>query len=354
MPILAKEFQVRTKLDTGTDIRYPSNAVFGISSVDRYASQSAAATNPTSPYQFTLTTNGQNFLNGYFTRLALTEVRFPWTIPTITPRNDKILLYYWAGASANPVVTNITIPDGWYDCAGLATALQTAIQVAYPAFTVTFNTTNPNGPVFTAYTGNNANKFSFAPYIDPLQPNRTGLFEMMNWVQQTSLNRNDWAATMYSGIPNLLSTKFVDIVCSQLTYNQDVKDADTGTITRDILARVYLTNGSNETNIHNTGSAPFMVYRDFSNAKQIKWSNIQPVGNMSFEVYDDSGYLLSTRQATVSPLGQELVQVFDIDGVTPLTYPYDGSPVYAPVNPNLIFFDSEQGDWNITVLASEV
>ena len=65
------------------------------------------------------------------------------------------------------------------------------------------------------------------------------------------------------------------------------------------------------------GSQPFTIYRQFAFPKQIKWNSGQNIGGyLKFEVYDDAGYLLGT-------------------GLDPA-------------------YEARQGDWEATILASEV
>jgi hypothetical protein len=88
----------------GVNIRNPSTALLGVSSIDRYnypggepSELGAGQINPSqnfgnplsSPYDFSISTNA-NFLDGYFTRLAVNEIQFRYTLPTLTSRNNKI------------------------------------------------------------------------------------------------------------------------------------------------------------------------------------------------------------------------------------------------------------------------
>jgi hypothetical protein len=414
----------------GVNIRNPSTALLGVSSIDRYnniggegSELVASETNPvgtqtlSSPYDFSISKN-ENFLNGFFTRLAVNEIQFRWTIPTLTLRNNKMYIIwspsarntitnavstgstitftigsattgYTAGQviaignlpavstsagtlnlngyytissltgttfvctalapTAQPVaftslaVTGsvgirylITIPEGWYDLTNnsvtdfvnqgnLAYQVQLAVRTAITgatAFTCNYNFNDETAIApYNCFISksNDTSTFWFLRYTDPSQPNRVGLFEMM--ALPTNQVNN---VTAQIGSPNasLLSTPFVDIVCTNLTYNQSLKDADTG-VTRDILCRLFLTPDAFTGNMGNLGSAPILVHRAFPFPKQIKWNADQPIGNLRFQVYDSQGYLVTTA-----------------DGLT-------GTNNYQ-------YYDADMGDWSMTMLVSEV
>jgi hypothetical protein len=144
---------------------------------------------------------------------------------------------------------------------------------------------------------------------------------MMAW------NNNQSLKTFQYGSPNasMLSTPFIDVTCDGLTYNQSLKDGDTGQINRTMLTRIFLTPESFTGNMANLGSAPILVHRQFSFPKQIKWNPNQPIGNLRFQVYDSQGYLLSTYEGLSG------------EATNPVTH-----------------WDSDMGDWNMTLLVSEV
>lgn len=276
---------------TGVDIRNPSTSVFGISSIDRYATLAIRndAVSWTNPYTAAISSR-QNFLAGYFTRIALTEVLVQWVTPTLTENNRRIIIRYQVGGGTNPIVPyTLVLAEDWYTPTTLAAALQTAVRTATgnAGFTVTANATTG---VFLART-NNTDEFQFRPYISNTEPNRIGLYEMMNW---TTGSLNDTFPEWGTGIPTMLRTKFLDIVCSQLTANQSVKDSDTGIIARDVLCRVYLNDGLTQ-DPELLGSQPFTLHRQYSFPKQIKWLPNSPVGGyLKFEIYDDQGYIVET------------------------------------------------------------
>ena len=386
---------------SGVDIRQPSTAVFGVSSLDRFKIRDVIAADyvpypewaadvtydigdkvrqgdlfyisitaanlgndpdltldvnweytdgpisyvsrpgGSSPFSFSLQSN-QNFLTGYFTRLALTEIVFPWAIPTITQRNNRIGIRYNTGVGPTKQGV-VDVTTGWYDLPALAAELQTQVRAkAAPALAALTVTVNAATGSLNAST-NTTETFAFVP-IDPYvngagtnpitksQPDRIQLYDMLNWaagVGTTAVNYT-LAVTQISGLPSLLSTKFVDIVSSKLTGYQATRDGDTGQRPRDVLARLYLQEssasappvGATEVNpAASLGSAPFVVYKEFGFPKQISWDPTAPMpGTLEFEVYDDQGYILSTLQTSAT---------------------------------NAIYSDKNQPDWSFTLLASE-
>ena len=300
--------------ERGVNIRMPSTALLGVSSADRYPTNSQRENTPTTPYDVLLTSK-QNYLSGFFTRIALTEVRLPWYMPTISPRNDTIKLFYRVGGVDPIQEFTLVIDDGWYTPTTLAAELEDVINQPLvnggankPNFTVVWNATEYQ---FEAEANNGADTFFLSTSV--VGGTTTGLFEMMNW-------RNaGFSISQVSGVPTMLSTEFVDIVSSNLTYAQDVKDGDTEKA-RDVVARIYLAKDGIDTDPTLLGSAPFTVYRQFQTPKQIKWDNDLPIGQLAFQLYDDKGDLLSQRQT----------------------------------GPNSAFFDTFLGDWSITLLVSEV
>lgn len=305
--------------ERGVDIRMPSTALLGVSSSDRYTNKTDRALNATTPFDILLNPN-QNFLQGFFTRVALTEVRIPWYLPTITPRNNTIVLHYYP--SAAPLqITVLQLNTGWYTPTTLAAELQRVIRLPVvngganlPSFTVTYSTTQY---AFTAASNIAGDEFIFLPQPTASTQARTTVYEMMNWIN------NYVFSTQTSGVPTMLSTEFIDIVSSQLTYAQDVKDGDTGKVSRDVVARIYLAKDGLDNDPASLGSTPFVIYRQFQTPKQIKWDKNLPIGQLSFELYDDAGQPLTTNVA-----GSQALNV-------------------APL-------DTAMGEWSITLLVSEV
>lgn len=425
----------------GIDVREPSTALFGVSSIDRYNNLASSISYPlnstqqSSPYDFQITAPAQSLLNGFFTRLAVNEVQFRWSIPTLTQRNNKMYINY--APAANSVLTSVevsgaaivfgmasatgysvgdvirvgmpavvvggvsyqisglytigsvigsaigcvntasipnfttitqtgtiairrllTLPEGWYDLTNtnstnittrrgnLAYQLQAQIQALagnpLPSFlceySINSGTTliqaitdtspaNTNqritenlsiGSPFNAFQcfSGSSTTFYFEPYVEITRPNAVSLFQMM------AFKNNQVLAVSQSSAPNasLLSTPFVDICCDGLTYNQSLKDTDTGLINRTMLCRLWLTPDAFTGNMANLGANPILVHRAFPFPKQIRWNAMQPIGNLRFQVFDSQGYILTTFDDQTSG----------------------------------IFVDADMGDFSLSLLVSEV
>ena len=100
--------------------------------------------------------------------------------------------------------------------------------------------------------------------------------------------------------PDVRPIKYLDFICPQLTYAQDLKDATTGdgVITRDVLYRWNLSwdDNGNITDANNytiyQGYNTFISRRYLSFPKQIRWDTNLPIGNLQFQVYTDTGVLV--------------------------------------------------------------
>jgi hypothetical protein len=407
---------IRSQLERGNEAaitsRESSTAVFGINSADRYGGGELTQTtqqylNPTTPYNFIISQN-QTLFQGFFSRLAVTEANFNWTMPTITERNNRLGLVYFdtpvsnagplgVGASFNGYVE---LSNGWYTPTTIASTLQALIRTATSngLFTVTADS---NGALFFNSSATTTNdQFYLTPVAGSRAlPGQKTLYEMLNivpnaWAYNTGLvlggaiansstcryiypNINGipgiqqgstvtlsgfsnaglngtkevtgvdtqgfytaiavtvtesnvgladyiYATTQASGIPTMLSTEFVDIVCTELTSDQAVKDGSTGRVTRDVLCRLYLNPDGITNPSYSLGSAPFTIKRIFNFPKQIRWLAQKNIGNLNFIVYDDRGCQLTTGSLYANGLGF-------------------GNQ----------FSDVAMGDWQLTLLVSE-
>jgi hypothetical protein len=294
--------------DRGVTIRQPSTAFFGVSSADRYRTITERRTRPTYPFSFNIS-RGESLLNGFFTRLALTEFQINWGLPNISSAWGNNTIIFKQPAPAVPFL--ITLPDQFYTPQDVADVIQNIIQFAFPAIAFLAQCDKATGIInFSA----NVN-ISFSPVN--LNAVYKELFDMLNFSYNAVAQGTTPALGVNTGIPVLRFTEYIDVVCEQLTAVQDVKDTSTSKTPRDILARIYLDEatpsdatyqnlvateirdnafaitGYNTNAIgsgaKNNGVRPFIIYRQFATPKQIKWEQALPLGNVIFEIYDDQG-----------------------------------------------------------------
>ena len=308
-----------TARDTAITQRPTSTAILAIDSEDRFkdyvdARTVAPATLANrSPYNFTINKN-ESLMNGFFTRLGVTEVVFPWVIPNINPSTAAIICT--VAATAIPAAEFLLELDvGFYTPSMVASALQTLVRNINPvtlgAFTMTYGVSSIGIPTTTQlpifqYDTNNVPAgvtISFRPLTatdDPFfrEPARKQLFDLLGFSNaNTVLSAQNFGAQTYCQF-----TRYIDIVCTQLTANQALKDTMSQAVARDVLCRVYVgdAQGVQSTVLPSAstfcppGCMPTTIYRDFAQPKQIMWIPNQPVpGYLKFEVYDDAGFPLS-------------------------------------------------------------
>jgi hypothetical protein len=315
-----------TARDTAITQRPTSTAILAIDSEDRFADYNDARKEPgavpgrlnRSPYDFTIRKN-ESLMNGFFTRLGVTEVVFPWTLPNINLGTSSVRVTYDVGAG--DVTTTVTLDLGFYTPSMIASALQTAIRnldAGLAAFTMTYGVetliggTTTQNPIFEYQTNDPAVTIGFSPmpqtgpvYSNPL---RKQLFDLLGF---TDYN-NNVQADGQGNVTYCQFTRYIDIVCTQLTANQALKDTMSQVIARDVLCRVYIgdAQGVQSTVLPSSstfcppGCMPTTIYRDFTQPKQIMWIPNQPVpGFLQFTVYDDSGTPLTTGNPAADGAG---------------------------------------------------
>lgn len=267
----------------------------------------------------------QSLFNGYFNRLAVNEVVMDWGIPNVSKywANNFVTVYTnVAGVVGGPFTATLT--DGFY------TADQALSEVVRQLNLV-------SGPtVFSIGLTNNIVALGATnPYVVYWDTTETvlpavGPYPSTTYYPGKALSRALFSrGQLYTGTlppaagsitqslyeissPLILGTQYVDIVSQQLTYNQELKDATTAPVVRDVLYRFYLA-WDNETSYDqelvsagppaqfiNTfpvyqGYRPFLQRRELSYPKQIRWSPEQPIGQVSFQAYDDEGRIINVN-----------------------------------------------------------
>ena len=276
-------------------VRQASFTALFVDSMDRYAEGYPNSTAElSSSSQWTLQSR-QYVLNGYFNRLSVTSCQFFWNLPTIiTDYNDTIAV---GNADGSAILGYITIPQDWYVCDSLASAISTLFDAIVTGGTVTANP-NTGALTFSAPTG-----FSILP------PNYSGLNGgtlVYGRTYQTAGIIPDNATlsgatyTLIGGIPTMLPTRYIDIGSKYLTKNQKVKDTSTliSGQTTNILVRVnafapytrtYFPPSANSGAVVET---PFVLALDCGQGKLLEWNDDEIISNFDIFLTDEYGQLV--------------------------------------------------------------
>ena len=303
--------RIEEDLDRAVTVRPSSSANFYVDSLDKIGQNSG---------DFIINKN-QSLFNGFFNRLAVTEIVVDWGIPNVAD---------WWGNNTMTVINDTTavvitaiIPDGFYTAIQalqvMAAALNTQatalgdplrLTVQFNGIDVTLNSTGVGtDPFYIVWQPN-------PPFNDPPYALARQLFTT---AQLAGAGVAGTSFTMSS--PRVLGTTYIDIVSPQLTYNQDLKDSTTDQLARDVLYRWYLANDNVPqylekfprglaaiapapaiTVLQDTqipilqGYTSFVTRRAVPVPKQILWNPAQPIGQVAFQVYDDRGRLIDTTK----------------------------------------------------------
>jgi len=303
--VLAPIYSAR---DTAITQRPTSTALLCIDSEDRFkdnlALRDPAVRAASTPFNFAITKN-QSLMNGFFTRLGVTEVVFPWMIPNINEATKIVGFDYKIGVA--PTVASSCLLDlGFYTPSMIASAIQQEVRsqdAALAAFTMTYGVDDAGAqaPVFLYNTNALGVTVRFYPLdsgdmgtIPQINIRSRQLFDLLGFTNtQSTLAINGQGYQTFCQ-----ATRYVDIVCTQLTANQALKDTMSQVVARDVLCRVYVgdAQGVQSTTLPSSstfcppGCMPTTIYRNFSQPKQIQWIPNQPVpGYLKFEVFDDAG-----------------------------------------------------------------
>ena len=253
----------------GTLIRVPATANLMVDSQDRRDRSNSGS----SPWDFTIQKN-QSILNGFFTRIGATEVVLEWDrFNIVTGKNDTLI---FAQAAAPNSVT-VTLSEAFYTVADVLDACVAQLNTATTAARYVVqnvdglygivDTTNVN---FTVVTGTLAPQMNFTAVADAALP----------------------------VAPDLRPYRYVDFISSQLTYNQNLKDATTNLIDQNVLVRWYFSFDNPVPSDQYgfpvlMGYEPFNLRRLYNPPKQIAWENNMPIGQLAFQVVDSTGAIIT-------------------------------------------------------------
>ena len=316
-------------------IRPSATASLCIDSDDRYANYGVRRTNPTYPFKINIQKN-EAILNGFFKRIALTEFRMNWTLPNISSAwgNNQIIMKWKSGSSVQTDLL-ITIPDGFYTASQMATAIQaeinetTSFKVQVADLTEDFFTFIPDPSLASVVT------FYFTAVASPstgfpnINTNVRQLIDMLNIPSFTT-----YQTSIISGIVNMRPTDYFDVVCSQLTYNQKLKDSSSAPITRDNMVRIYLDDTTKSQAFVQTNVYPFTATGTIVPTALVSQNTFNCLLTLSTT---PSAILVGSRVSISGITGgagwDGTASVLALDTLTPfgIQVSYDVAPIGTPV-----------------------
>lgn len=257
-------------------IRQPATANLMIDSADRNDSYS-------SPFDFQITKPAA-LMNGFFSRIGTTEVVLEWCEHNITDVESRLntkISFDLSGSGGNTYADTqvISLLPGSYTVADTLDAIVVELNDLSGTTGMTFLIEQYGGATYLQSTGG-----SFKIPFDDQAAEGSVLASQLEIIQET------FTGARLISCPDLRPYRYIDFVSQQLTYNQDLKDATSNNIVRDVLCRWYFDDDVPEA-LDAYGFPILMGYknfcrrRTFSPPKQIRWSNNQSIGNLSFQVY---------------------------------------------------------------------
>jgi hypothetical protein len=250
----------------------------------------------------------QSIFNGFFNRMSVQEVVLDWGIPNISlvAENDTFTIDY--DDNVNPAVEHtISLPTGFYSAEQALDTIvsQLNVSVGTPgAFVISSGNTGVYLDIDQAVVPGGTFEILSTSALN--QPNN-----LAEEIFATSQIDNGFSASYPIIAPRILPYRYLDFVCSQLTYNQELKDADTSEQSRDVLYRWYF-GWDQETSYDGYGFPVLQGYRSFvarrliAYPKQIRWASVQPVGNLTFQVYNDSDEIVNAEDFDPADGGAEM------------------------------------------------
>ena len=245
-----------------------------IDSADRNLTQNISS------FDFQLTRQN-SIMNGFFTRVATTEVVLEWAEPNIS---DGEIIFDISGTAVRSQVSVLY--------------LQSFLNVAELLNSIVADLSGENGVSFSV-TRSVSGLISIVAAGGKFRVVSTPLAVQLGLDLSTSLQ----TSKSITGVPDLRLYRYLDFTSAQLTYAQDLKDTSTQAFNRDVLCRWYMAEDNQETYDEYgfpilMGYEAFVRRRIFNPPKQIKWDNNLPVGNLSFQVYGDDGEVVGPSSAS--------------------------------------------------------
>jgi hypothetical protein len=284
------------EVGSAVSIRPSATALFTVSSIDRFGGidiRRSADLSVSSPYDFTIRKQ-ESLLNGFFTRMGVSEISFPLTLPNVAGSTAKITVLYNTGAGA--VASTLTY-FGFYTPSEIAAALQVDIRALDASLAAALVTYGGNGAPNFRFQSASATTLAFAPIGQSstfnYPANQIQLYDMLG------LNSGIVGGTDFIGTSTFFQKyQYLDIVSTLMTGNQNLKDSTSSPVDRNILCRLYVDYENtyvvpaDDPAFAPPGTVPFIIYRKYPVPKYVQWDVKQPIGQLNFQVYAPDGVLV--------------------------------------------------------------
>ena len=265
-------------------VRPPATANLMIDSQDRSATFNT-------PWDFQITKR-ESIMNGFFNRIATTEVVLDWCDPNISSElENNTLIFDLSGTGANTFagIETITLPPGLY-----------TVETLIDEIIGELNAIAGTGMTFTAAQFTNKQVYFDVSggVITNISPNKLA--------EQLDLQPSGGAGEyVVENCADIRPYRYIDFISTDLTYAQYLKDSSTQKQPRDVLCRWYFSEDGQE-DVDGYGYPIFQGYRAFCRRrifnppKYIRWDNNLPIGNLRFQVVDDQGNFLADSATSTS------------------------------------------------------
>jgi len=279
-------------------IRQPATANLFVDSTDRY-DLSGNNTTSSTPFNFQITRNN-SIMNGFFTRIGLTELNLNWDVPNISSdASSNLILLDVSGSAIQKIKFSnqfVNTAAAFYD--GLIKSVNDL------SGTTNFYLTTTGAGTTTPITVTPAGSFDLSfKMVGNVKGGGTNggyfRFGYTALAKQASIITTAYSRYVQPTNPDFRLFRFIDFVCPQLINNQRLKDATTNFFVEPVLARWYFADEQDNTyDKYNfpilQGYSPFCIRRAFNPPKQIRYESNIPIGNMRFQLYGE----LWTRSVT--------------------------------------------------------
>jgi len=300
--------------------RVPATQYLVLNSKDRYQVSRDGLGNITvgeQPWNKFRLQRPQNLMESFATRITVSEIRFPYWIPNINVRNQTIWIRAKSNAPGNPFTTyTITIDSGFYTPAEIASSLTQELgqQTMLHHPTVEYVT----GQFIWIPAGIGADYvytlFWYDPFINTSSPNKYLYFNTASLALTLGMEYYQTNGTLselgYTGnVTEALYTEYIDIVSDKLNYYTTTFDGSSDAVSsKQLLARLYLSDEVSMYNGYATLYAPFLIHRQFKNPKQVMWNKNAVVDWLDISIYDQYGELVPLPITSYEEVSERVVE----------------------------------------------